>query len=160
MHSFYSMFSSYLATAAFCSWRTWTIRPTLKCLQLIRTHRWTLARASSSATVAILRHKFTALGRRLPKACSSFSPVEIVQCSRSATRASRPLPRTPSSWGVSTACTDDHFLWNNLLKYVVCSHLADIGNACKVNLILQTILGVSLVGLAEALALGRFYCLL
>ncbi|XP_068150618.1 cytokine-like nuclear factor N-PAC isoform X1 [Drosophila tropicalis] len=30
----------------------------------------------------------------------------------------------------------------------------DIGNACKVNLILQTILGVSLVGLAEALALA------
>jgi len=41
-------------------------------------------------------------------------------------------------------------------KSVVCSHLADIGNACKVNLILQTILGVSLVGLAEALALGKF----
>ncbi|KAH8287967.1 hypothetical protein KR018_010232 [Drosophila ironensis] len=31
---------------------------------------------------------------------------------------------------------------------------ADVGNACKVNLILQTILGVSLVGLAEALALA------
>ncbi|KAH8395174.1 hypothetical protein KR222_005126 [Zaprionus bogoriensis] len=30
----------------------------------------------------------------------------------------------------------------------------DVGNACKVNLILQTILGVSLVGLAEALALA------
>ncbi|XP_017075859.1 LOW QUALITY PROTEIN: putative oxidoreductase GLYR1 homolog [Drosophila eugracilis] len=30
----------------------------------------------------------------------------------------------------------------------------DIGNACKVNLILQTIMGVSLVGLAEALALA------
>ncbi|EDW03128.1 putative oxidoreductase GLYR1 homolog isoform X2 [Drosophila grimshawi] len=32
--------------------------------------------------------------------------------------------------------------------------LGNIGNACKVNLILQTILGVSLVGLAEALALA------
>ncbi|XP_013104069.1 cytokine-like nuclear factor N-PAC isoform X3 [Stomoxys calcitrans] len=31
---------------------------------------------------------------------------------------------------------------------------ADVGNACKVNLILQTILGVSLVGLSEALALA------
>ncbi|KAH8279722.1 hypothetical protein KR054_003134 [Drosophila jambulina] len=30
----------------------------------------------------------------------------------------------------------------------------DVGNACKVNLILQTILGVSMVGLAEALALA------
>ncbi|XP_013104070.1 cytokine-like nuclear factor N-PAC isoform X4 [Stomoxys calcitrans] len=32
--------------------------------------------------------------------------------------------------------------------------LGDVGNACKVNLILQTILGVSLVGLSEALALA------
>ncbi|XP_062142957.1 cytokine-like nuclear factor N-PAC isoform X2 [Drosophila sulfurigaster albostrigata] len=32
--------------------------------------------------------------------------------------------------------------------------LGNVGNACKVNLILQTILGVSLVGLAEALALA------
>ncbi|CAD6997338.1 putative oxidoreductase GLYR1 homolog isoform X1 [Ceratitis capitata] len=31
---------------------------------------------------------------------------------------------------------------------------AEVGNACKVNLILQTIVGVSLVGLAEALALA------
>jgi len=37
-----------------------------------------------------------------------------------------------------------------------CYYLADVGNACKVNLILQTILGVSLVGLAEALALGAY----
>lgn len=32
--------------------------------------------------------------------------------------------------------------------------LGDVGNACKVNLILQTILGVSLVGFSEALALA------
>ncbi|XP_067620133.1 cytokine-like nuclear factor N-PAC isoform X2 [Eurosta solidaginis] len=32
--------------------------------------------------------------------------------------------------------------------------LGEVGNACKVNLILQTIVGVSLVGLAEALALA------
>lgn len=35
--------------------------------------------------------------------------------------------------------------------------IAEVGNACKVNLILQTIIGVSLVGLAEALALGNIY---
>ena len=48
-----------------------------------------------------------------------------------------------------------------LLQYVLFRYskiLAEVGNACKVNLILQTIVGVSLVGLAEALALGKFCC--
>lgn len=57
---------------------------------------------------------------------------------------------------VFLSCFFPPFSLHRLRGFFSQTFLAEVGNACKVNLILQTIVGVSLVGLAEALALGMF----
>ncbi|XP_017032843.1 cytokine-like nuclear factor N-PAC isoform X4 [Drosophila kikkawai] len=54
--------------------------------------------------------------------------------------------------GDRTVFEDCHSCFKTIAKNTF--FLGNVGNACKVNLILQTILGVSMVGLAEALALA------